>query len=108
MPRWWRRPSPALDGGRARAATGAWLPGTSIASVVEELKLDCTTLQLQRCAWLRACRMQRPSEEGAAPLHTHMLHGSSNQKRKKEKTAEIARHRERHVFAGNAPLINAP
>ena len=85
MPRWWPRPSPALDGGRARAATGAWLPGTSIASVVEELKLDCTTLQLQRCAWLRACRMQRPSE-GAAPLlrYTHMLHGSSNQKERKK------------------------
>ena len=89
MPRWWPRPSPALDGGRARAATGAWLPGTSIASVVEELKLDCTTLQLQRCAWLRACRMQRPSEEGAAPLHTHMLHGSSNQKERKKKLLKL-------------------
>ena len=54
MPRWWPRPSPALDNGRARAATGAWLPGTPVASVAEKLKLDCTTLQLQRCAWLRA------------------------------------------------------
>ena len=84
MPRWWPRPSPALDGGRARAATGAWLPGTSVASVVEELKLDCTTLQLQRCVRLRTCRMQRPSE-GAAPLHTHMLHVSSNQKKERKK-----------------------
>ena len=87
MPRWWRRPSPALDGGRARAATGAWLPGTSIASVVEELKLDCTTLQLQRCAWLRACRMQRPSE-GAALLHTYATRKLES-KGKKENTAEI-------------------
>ena len=47
MPRWWPRPSPAVYGGRARTATGEWLPGTSIASVVEELKLDCTTQQLQ-------------------------------------------------------------
>ena len=69
MPRWWPRSYPALDGGRARAATGAWLPGTSVASVVEELKLDCTTLQLQRCVRLRTCRMQRPSE-GAAALQT--------------------------------------
>ena len=44
MAQWWPPLSPALDGGRARAATGAWLPGTSVASVVEELKLDCATL----------------------------------------------------------------
>ncbi len=59
MPRWWPRPSPAVYGGRARTATGEWLPGTSIASVVEELKLDCTTQQLQLCVRLCACSMYR-------------------------------------------------
>ena len=51
MAQWWPPLSPALDGGRARAATGAWLPGASVASVVEELKLDCATLQRQRCVY---------------------------------------------------------
>ena len=72
MPRWWARPSPALDGGRARAATGAWLPGTSVASVVEELKLDCATLQRQRCVYgcaLAECR-DRVREP---PLHTWVV-----------------------------------
>ena len=68
MAQWWPPLSPALDGGRARAATGAWLPGTSVASVVEELKLDCATLQRQRCVYCTAARLQRPSE-GAAGTH---------------------------------------
>ena len=63
MAQWWPPLSPALDGGRARAAIGAWLPGTSVASVVEELKLDCATLQRQRCVYgcaLAECR--RPTQ----------------------------------------------
>ena len=83
MPRWWPPLSPALDGGRARAATGAWLPGTSVASVVEELKLDCTTLQRQRCVRLRACRMQRPSE-GAAALHTYATRKLESKKKERK------------------------
>ena len=51
MARWWPRPSPALDAGRARAATGAWLPGISVASVVEELKLRrCNCSGVYGCA----------------------------------------------------------
>ena len=93
MPRWWPRPSLALDGSRACAAT--W----KLRRLGRRRgQAGLTTLQVQRCVRLRACRMQRTSE-GAAPLHTHMLHGSSSKKRRIEKTAEIARHRERHVFA---------
>ena len=84
MAQWWPPLSPALDGGRARAATGAWLPGTSIPSVVEAFKLDCTTLQLQRCAWLRACRMHRPSE-GAAPHYTRATRSYTEARIKKKK-----------------------
>ena len=63
MAQWWPPLSPALDGGRARAATGAWLPGTSVASVVEELKLDCATLQRQRCVYCTAARLQNAETE---------------------------------------------
>ena len=61
MPRWWPRPSPALDGGRARAATGAWLPGTSVASIVEELKLALTTLLSKIVPHRRRCGLRRLS-----------------------------------------------
>ena len=101
MPRWWPRPSPALDGGRARAATGAWLPGTSVASVVEELKLDCATLQRQRCVY--GCALAEYAEtECGSRRYTHMLHGNSNKKRKEEKPAVIARRRKRHVQSSPA------
>ena len=108
MAQWWPPLSPALDGGRACAAIGAWLPGTSVASVVEELKLDCATLQRQRCVYGCALAECRDRMRGP-PRYTHVLHGSSNQK--EETTAEIARpqrHRERHVFAYNVPPILMP
>ena len=73
MPRWWARPSPALDGGRARAATGAWLPGTrglepplTIAvdrlSVVEELK-SWTVYDAATAAVCVAARLQNAETE---------------------------------------------
>ena len=46
--------------------------------------VDCIRLQLQRCAWLRACRMHRPSE-GAAPHYTRATRSYTEARIKKKK-----------------------
>ena len=102
MAQWWPPLSPALDGGRARAATGAWLPGTSVASVVEELKLDCATLQRQRCVYgcaLAECR-DRVREP---PLHTYATRKLESKKQERKTCCNCKMPQQQ-----KAPLLNAP
>ena len=76
------------SGPRARAATGAWLPGTSIhrLSVVEGSKAGLYTRRCN-CSSVRGCALAECRDrvsEGAAPLHTCAIHGEARIKKKKQ------------------------
>ena len=102
MAQWWPPLSPALDGGRARAATGAWLPGTSVASVVEELKLDCATLQRQRCVYGCALAEYRDRVR-EPPLYTYATRKLESKKQERKTCCNCKMPQQQ-----KAPLLNAP